>query len=179
MSAKRTLATCRRILTQLRHDPRSIGLIVVVPCVILGLIAWLFQDQPNVMDRFGPILLAIFPAFVMFLITSVTTQRERTGGTLERLMSTPLGRADFLLGYALAFALMAAVQAIVLTAWAHWVCGLDVQGSLVAMMGVAVLDAVLGSSLGLASSSLARTEFQAVQMLPVVVIPQLVVCGLV
>ncbi|MDR1824510.1 MAG: ABC transporter permease [Bifidobacteriaceae bacterium] len=179
MSARRTLATAHRIMLQLRHDPRSIALMVLVPCIIMGLIAWMFQDNPMVIDRFGPILVAIFPAFVMFLITSVTTLRERTSGTLERLMSSPVGKADFLFGYALAFAAMAAVQAIVLTAWARWVCGMDVRGSLAAMMGVAVLDAVLGSSLGLAASSFARTEFQAVQMLPLMIVPQLVVCGLV
>ncbi|MDR1189843.1 MAG: ABC transporter permease [Bifidobacteriaceae bacterium] len=179
MTLHRTLATSRRILTQVRHDPRSIALIMVVPCVVLGIVAWMFADTPAVIDRFGPMLLAIFPAFVMFLVTSVTTLRERTSGTLERLMTTRIGKADFLVGYALAFALLAAIQAAVLTLWARWVCGMDIAGSLWALMGVAVLDAVLGSSLGLAASSVARTEFQAVQMLPVVIVPQLLICGLV
>ncbi|MDR2348043.1 MAG: ABC transporter permease [Bifidobacteriaceae bacterium] len=105
--------------------------------------------------------------------------RVRTSGTLERLMTTPIGKGDFLFGYALAFTLMAALQAAVLTAWAHWVCGMDVAGSLWALGGVGVLDAVLGSSLGLAASSVARTEFQAVQMMPVVVVPQILLCGIV
>ncbi|MDR2379855.1 MAG: ABC transporter permease [Bifidobacteriaceae bacterium] len=179
MTPKRTLATTRRVLRQLRHDRRSIGLILAVPCVFLGLLAWMFSDTPAVMDAFGPMALALFPALVMFLVTSVTTLRERTQGTLERLMTTQIGKGDFLLGYALAFALMAALQAIVLTAWAHWVCGVDVAGSLIALGGVAVLDAVLGSALGLAASSLARTEFQAVQMMPVMIVPQLLLCGVV
>jgi ABC-2 type transport system permease protein len=178
VTARRTLATTRRILTQLRHDPRSIGLILVVPCVLFGLVAWVYTDTPRVVDQFGPMLLAIFPAVVMFLVTSVTTLRERTSGTLERLMTTPVGKADFLLGYALAFALVASLQAAVLTGWARWVCGMDVAGSSLGLMGVAVLDAVLGSTLGLAASSFARTEFQAVQMMPVVIVPQLIVCGL-
>ncbi|MDR1393249.1 MAG: ABC transporter permease [Bifidobacteriaceae bacterium] len=178
MTARRTFATARRILAQLRHDPRSIGLIMVLPCVLMGLVAWMFEDQPQVIDQFGPMLLVVFPVFVMFLVTSVTTLRERTSGTLERLMTTPIGKGDFLIGYALSFALLAALQAVVLTAWAHWVCGLDIAGSWVGLAGVAVLDAVLGSSLGLASSSVARTEFQAVQMMPVVIVPQLLICGL-
>jgi ABC-2 type transport system permease protein len=153
-------------------------MIVVVPCVVLGIVAWMFDATPMVIDRFGPMLLAVFPAFVMFLVTSVTMVRERTSGTLERLMTTPVSKADLLVGYAVAFALMAAIQAVVLTAWAHWVCGMDVEGSLWGVMAIAVLDAVLGSSLGLAASSVARTEFQAVQMLPVVIVPQLLVCGL-
>ncbi|MDR2253411.1 MAG: ABC transporter permease [Bifidobacteriaceae bacterium] len=179
MTCERTFATARRILRQLRHDRRSIGLIMAVPCVFLGLLAWIFQDRPAVIDGFGPLGLALFPALVMFLVTSVTTLRERTSGTLERLMTTPIGKGDFLFGYALAFALVAALQAIVLTAWAHWVCGMDVAGSLAGLGGVAVLDAVLGCSLGLTASSLARTEFQAVQMMPVILVPQLLLCGLV
>ncbi|MDR2374664.1 MAG: ABC transporter permease [Bifidobacteriaceae bacterium] len=178
MSLARTAATARRVLAQLRHDPRSMALIVVVPCVVLGVVAWMFNATPMVIDQFGPMLLAVFPAFVMFLVTSVTMLRERTSGTLERLMTTPISKADFLVGYALAFALMAAVQAVVLTVWAHLVCGMDVAGSPAGVMAIAVLDAVLGSSLGLAASSVARTEFQAVQMLPVVIVPQLLVCGL-
>jgi ABC-2 type transport system permease protein len=179
MTPRRTLATTGRILRQLRHDPRSIGLIVAVPCVFMGLLAWMFEATPHVMDSFGPMALAAFPALVMFLITSVTTQRERASGTLERLMTTPIGKGDFLFGYAVAFALMAALQAVVLTVWAHWVCGMDVAGSLVALGGVAILDAVLGSCLGLAASSFARTEFQAVQMMPVVIVPQILLCGIV
>jgi len=174
------------VLNQLRHDKRTIALILVVPCLILGLIAWMFHGQtvhgpmgPPVIDYFGPMLLAIFPAIVMFLVTSVSTLRERTGGTLERLMTTPLAKADFVFGYAIAFAMAAAVQATVVTAWAVWVCGMNVKGSLWAVVLVAVFDAVLGSSMGLAASSVARTEFQAVQMMPAVIIPQLVVCGLV
>jgi ABC-2 type transport system permease protein len=178
MSLRRTFATTGRILSQVRHDPRSMAMIVAVPCLILGLIAWMFHDKPQVIDQWAPLLLAIFPAFVMFLVTSVTTLRERTSGTLERLMTTPISKGDYLAGYALAFGLLAAVQAAVLTAWAHWVCGMDVAGSLLGLGGVAVLDAILGSTLGLAASSVARTEFQAVQMMPVVIIPQLLICGL-
>ena len=186
MSGRRTWATARRVLNQLRHDKRTIALIIVVPCLILGLIAWMFHGQtvrgpmgPPVIDYFGPMLLAIFPAVVMFLVTSVATLRERTGGTLERLMTTPLAKADFLFGYAIAFAVAAAIQATIVTAWAVWVCGMNVQGRIWELIAVAVLDAVLGSSMGLAASSVARTEFQAVQMMPAVIIPQLIVCGLV
>jgi ABC-2 type transport system permease protein len=179
MNARRTLATTGRVLNQLRHDHRSMALIVVVPCLLLGLIAWMFADTPMVINRFGPMLLAIFPAILMFLVTSVGTLRERTSGTLERLMTTPLAKADFLVGYAVAFTVAATIQATVVTAWAVWVCGMDVKGSIGALVFVAVVDAVLGSCLGLAASSLARTEFQAVQMMPAFLLPQLVVCGLV
>jgi ABC-2 type transport system permease protein len=180
MNAARTRATAARVLRQLHHDHRTVAVMLVIPCVLLGLIAWMFDSSPTpVLDTFGPLLLGVFPAVVMFLITSVATLRERTSGTLERLMTTPIGKADFLGGYAIAFAVAAAVQAVVLTGFAIWVCGMDVAGSPWLLMVVAIADAVLGSALGLAASALARTEFQAVQMMPVFMLPQLAVCGLV
>jgi ABC-2 type transport system permease protein len=177
MSGRRTRATAARVLTQLSHDRRTVALLIVAPCLVMGLVAWMFEAQPRVIDTFGPVLLGIFPFVFMFLVTSVAMQRERTSGTLERLMTLPLGKADLLFGYGAAFALLAAAQALVLTAWGIWVCGMDVAGSVWLVLLLAVLDAVLASSLGLAASSLARTEFQAVQMLPIVIIPQVLLCG--
>lgn len=178
MITRLTLSTASRVLHQLRHDRRTIALIMVVPCLLLGIVAWMFSDTPQVIDQFGPLLLGVFPMFVMFLITSVATLRERQSGTLERLMTTPIRRADFVLGYALAFALLATIQGLVLTAFAIWVAGMDARGDLWLIVSVAVLDAVLGCVLGLAASALASTEFQAVQMMPLFILPQLLTGGL-
>ena len=172
-----TLATAGRVLAQLRHDPRTLGLLVGLPCVVIGLLAWMFDGTP-VLDRMGPLLVGLFPMIVMFLVTSVATLRERQSGTLERLMATPIGRADVVVGYALAFALVATVQAGVVTAFAVWVCGMDVAGSVATLMLIAVLVAVLGAALGLGASAAARTEFQAVQMMPATMFPQILLCGL-
>lgn len=177
MTASLTLATTHRVLSQLRHDRRTIALIIAVPMVLLGLTAWMFSDTPQVIDNFGPILVGFFPLLVMFIVTSVATLRERTGGTLERLMTMPLGKGDFVVGYALAFALMALIQAVIVVAWAIWVCGMDVAGPLWLLFVVAVLNAVVGSALGLAASALARTEFQAVQLMPAFLLPQILLCG--
>jgi ABC-2 type transport system permease protein len=177
VSLSLTVATARRVLDQLRHDRRTIALLLGVPMVLLGLTAWMFSDTPQVIDRFGPILVGFFPLLVMFIVTSVATLRERTGGTLERLMTMPLGKADFVVGYALAFAVMALVQSVVVVAWAIWVCGMDVAGPLWLLFVVAVLDAVVGCTLGLAASALARTEFQAVQLMPAFLLPQVLLCG--
>jgi ABC-2 type transport system permease protein len=114
----------------------------------------------------------------MFLVTSVTTLRERTSGTLERLLAMPMGKLDFLLGYAIAFGVVAAVQSALAVALSVWVLDLTVVGSLWMLMVVAVVDAVLGTALGLFVSAFARTEFQAVQFMPALVIPQLLLCGL-
>ncbi len=177
MSPRLTLATAGRVLGQLRGDPRTIGLILVVPCVLLGLLAWVY-DGTSVFDRAGPALLGVFPMVVMFVVTSVATLRERQSGTLERLLTTPLGKADLMLGYASAFALLAVLQALVATTFAVWVGGLDVAGPLWQLILVALLSALLGTSLGLLASGFAQTEFQAVQFLPAFVLPQFLLCGL-
>lgn len=178
MNGARMLATAGRVLAQLRHDPRSIALMLIAPSLLIGLFAWLFSDQDGVFDQFGGAILALFPFIVMFLITSITTLRERRSGTLERLMTTPLGKADFILGYALAFGVMALLQAVITVAFAVGVCGLDVEGPLWQLGLVAIVDALLGTALGLLASAFAQTEFQAVQFMPLLVFPQIILGGL-
>ncbi|MFE4727070.1 ABC transporter permease [Microbacterium sp. NPDC056736] len=178
MNGTLTVATAGRVLRQLSHDPRSIALMLVAPSLLVGLFAWLFSDLDGVFDQFGGPILALFPFIVMFLITSITTLRERRSGTLERLMTTPIRKTDFILGYGLAFGLMATLQAIVTVTFAVWVCGLDVDGPLWQLGLVAVVDAILGSALGLFASAFARTEFQAVQFMPLIVFPQIILGGL-
>ncbi|GAA1167473.1 ABC transporter permease subunit [Microbacterium oxydans] len=178
MNGRRLFATAGRVLTQLRHDPRSIGLMLIAPSLLVGLFAWLFSEQDGVFDQFGGAILALFPFIVMFLITSITTLRERRSGTLERLMTTPLEKADFILGYALAFGLMALLQAVITVSFAVAVCGLDVDGPLWQLGLVAVVDALLGTALGLLASAFAQTEFQAVQFMPLLVFPQIILGGL-
>jgi ABC-2 type transport system permease protein len=177
VSGGRTLATAERVLGQVRHDPRTVALLLVVPCVLLGLMAWVFVGTPT-FDRLGASILGLFPFVVMFIVTSVVMLRERHGGTLERLMTTPLGRTDLLLGYALAFGALAVVQALVATGFAVWVAGLDVAGDTWVLVVVAVGVAVLGVTLGLLGSAFASTELQAVQLMPAVVLPQFFLCGL-
>lgn len=178
MTPRITLATAGRVLRQLRGDHRTVALMLVVPCVLLGLLAWVYSDTPQVFDRIGPSLLGVFPFVVMFIVTSIATLRERTSGTLERLLTTPLGKGDLMLGYALAFGSMAVVQALVATAFAVWACGLDIAGPVWLLVVIALADALLGTALGLLASGFARTEFQAVQFMPAFVLPQFLLCGL-
>ncbi|GAA1200880.1 hypothetical protein GCM10009654_66690 [Streptomyces hebeiensis] len=174
----RTLATATRVLRQLRHDPRSIALMILVPCVMLFLLRYVFDANPRTFDSIGASLLGIFPLITMFLVTSIATLRERTSGTLERLLAMPLGKADLIGGYALAFGLIAVVQSALATALATWVLGLEVIGSPWLLLLVALLDALLGTALGLFVSAFASSEFQAVQFMPAVIFPQLLLCGL-
>jgi ABC-2 type transport system permease protein len=146
--------------------------------LLLTLFRYVFDGQPQTFDRIGGPLVGIFPFVLMFVITSITMLRERTTGTLERLMTLPLSKLDLLLGYALAFGLVAAVQATVTAAVAFGLLGLDVEGSIVVVVLLAVGNALLGMALGLLASAFAQTEFQAVQFMPAFVLPQFLLCGL-
>jgi ABC-2 type transport system permease protein len=178
MNAKVTLATARRVLTQLRRDHRTMGLLLAVPVLLLTLLRYVYDDKPLVFDHVGGSLLALFPFTTMFLVTSVAMLRERTSGTLERLLTTPLGKGDLLFGYAVAFGAVAVVQTTLASAVALGLLGLDLAASPALVILLAVLDALLGMALGLFLSAFARSEFQAVQFLPAFVLPQLLLCGL-
>jgi ABC-2 type transport system permease protein len=178
VSAAPTAATALRVLRQLRRDPRTVALIIVVPCVLVFLVDQLFVDRPQVFQQVGVPLLGLFPLISMFLVTSITMLRERTGGTLERLLTLPLAKLDILFGYALAFAAFATVQAVVVSLVGFGLLGLEVVSSTALVIALAVANAVLGMALGLFLSAFARTEFQAVQFMPAFVLPQILLCGL-
>jgi ABC-2 type transport system permease protein len=178
VSLRVTGAVALRVLRQLRRDPRTIALILVVPCVLELLLQQLFGRHSHVFQQVGTPLLGLFPFITMFLVTSITMLRERTSGTLERLMTMPLHKVDILAGYGLAFALVAVVQATLISIVAFSLLGLDVAGPKWLVVLLAVGNAVLGSTLGLFVSAFAQTEFQAVQFMPAVVFPQILLCGL-
>jgi ABC-2 type transport system permease protein len=179
MNLRRTLLTAGRILRQLRHDPRTVGMLLAVPSALVGLLAWSLVNRPGAFDAIGPRLLGIFPLTVMFLVTSVTTLRERSGGTLERLLTLPLRKVEFIVGYALAFGLVALLQSILVSSLSYTWYGLAHQGIPWRISAVALCAGLLGTALGLALSALATSEFQAAQFMPAVILPQLLLCGLV
>ncbi len=184
MNPRILAATTGRILRQLRHDRRTVALLLVVPAVLLTVVYYMYVDQPAppgrpaAFDRIALVMLGFFPFIIMFLVTSIAMLRERTTGTLERLLTTPLAKLDLLFGYGVAFGLAAVVQAAVAAAVAYWLFDLDTAGSSGLVILIAAVNAVLAVALGLFCSAFARTEFQAVQFMPVVVAPQLLLCGL-
>ena len=178
MSTRRIWATARRILSQLRHDPRTIALMILAPCLLMTILKYVYQSQPQVFQHVAAALLGIFPMLVMFLITSVGTLRERSSGTLERLLILPITKLEFILGYAMAFGIAALVQAVVVSSVALGPLGLKIAGSQILLILVAIIDALLGMSIGIFVSSFAKTEFQAVQFLPAILFPQLLLSGL-
>jgi ABC-2 type transport system permease protein len=178
MSVRITLATAARVLRQIRRDHRTLGLILIVPPVLLTLFKYVFYGQEATFDRVGPPMVGLFPFISMFLVSSIAMLRERTSGTLERLMSLPLAKLDLLLGYGLAFALLAVAQATLTALIAFGPLGLDTAGPVWLVVVLAVANAVLGMALGLFLSAFAQSEFQAVQFMPAFVLPQILLCGL-
>jgi ABC-2 type transport system permease protein len=178
MTPRITLSIASRVLRQLRHDPRTAALLLAVPALLVVLLRFLFDGRPQAFDRIGPPLVGLFPLISMFLVSSITVLRERTTGTLERLLTMPLAKLDILGGYGLAFAAIAAVQAAIVSVVAFGLLGLDTAGSPWAVGALAVGNALLGMALGLLVSAFATSEFQAVQFLPAFVLPQLLLCGL-
>jgi ABC-2 type transport system permease protein len=178
VSARATLATAHRVARQLRRDHRTIALVLVVPPALLALLAWIFSEQPGAFDRIGTPLVGLFPLILMFLVTSIAMLRERSGGTLERLMSMPMAKLDLLLGYGLAFAAVGAIQAGVTSAVAFGLLGVDSAGPVWMVVVLAAANALLGMALGLFVSAFATSEFQAVQFMPAFILPQLLLAGL-
>ena len=171
-----TFATARRVLAQLRRDPRTLALLLIVPCVLMTLVRYVFA--PSVFDRIGSSLLGLFPFVVMFAVTATTTLRERTVGTLERLLTMPLGKLDLLLGYAVAFGGATLGQVGLVAALALGPLGLDVTGSIWLVIAIALLGGLVGTALGLFLSAFATSEFQVGQFMPAFVLPQLLLSGM-
>jgi len=178
MKLRRLLAMTLRVLQQLRHDPRTLALLFVSPALLMTTLKYVYWSNPDLFQRVAGSMLGVFPMLVMFLITSVATLRERTSGTLERLMISPLGKVEFIGGYAIAFGFASLVQATAVSSYAIWVLGLKIQGSQFALIYTAILDALIGLAIGLAVSTFAKTEFQAIQFMPAILLPQLLLSGL-
>jgi ABC-2 type transport system permease protein len=178
MSLRRVLATAGRVLAQLRHDPRTLALVLIVPCLLVTLLKYVFDKETALFNSIAPMLLGIFPLLMMFLITSIATLRERKAGTLDRLMTMPISKLDFIFGYALAFSVLALVQAGVVSLVTLGLLGVTVLGGTIPVLIAAVLAALLGTSLGLLVSAFATSEFQAVELVMPILMPQILLCGL-
>ena len=171
------LAVAARLFAQLRRDPRTLALLLLVPPILVTLLRYVLDDQGS-FDRVAAPMVGIFPFITMFLVTSITMLRERVAGTLERLMTMPLSKLELLAGYALAFGALATVQATLTALVAFIALDVTVAGSPALVVVLAVANALLGMALGLFVSAFASSEFQAVQFMPAFVLPQLLLCGL-
>lgn len=178
MSLGNIFATLVRVVRQLLHDSRTLVLLFLIPSILLTIMKFVFDKNDALFNSIAPMLLGIFPMVMMFLVTSIVTLRERSSGTLDRLLTTPLTKVEFIFGYALAFLLLALIQALITTVFMLTVLNVDVAGSFVATISAAIASAFLGTSLGLFLSAFATSEFQAIQFMPAFIFPQFLLCGL-
>ncbi len=178
MNTRRLFGITKRILRQLRHDHRTLALVVLAPCLLMTILKLIYSDNGEIFQRVSGLLLGIFPMLIMFLITSVATLRERTSGTLERLLISPLTKLEFIFGYAISFGLLALLQGVIVSTYATQVLNVSIQRSHLLLIWIAVIDALVGMAIGLLVSSFAKTEFQAMQFMPAILLPQLLISGL-
>ena len=178
MGMIKTTATTKRVLKQLSHDKRTLGLVLLVPLLLIALMRYVFYYNDRLFDGLAPVLLGIFLLFMMFLITSIATLRERTSGTLDRLMTEPIAKTDIIFGYAIAFSLVGLVQASLASAVVLGIFDVNVAGGVWPIILTAVAASFLGTTLGLFVSVFARNEFQAIQLIMPIIMPQVLLCGL-
>jgi ABC-2 type transport system permease protein len=130
------------------------------------------------LDFFAPMFIAYIAFFLVFLLTCVSFLRERTQGTMERLAASPVTRGEMVLGYMLGFGFFAIIQALVLLLFTVYALQVHYEGNLLAVI-VVTLAFVLGAvNLGIFLSTFARNELQAVQFIPIVILPQVLLSGL-
>ncbi len=179
ISMGRSLAIALRIVRQVRRDHRSLALIIVAPVVVMSLVGFSLFERREILDNVAPALLAVFAFFFVFILTGVSFLRERAQGTLERLLTTPVSRADILLGYLLGFLLFATVQTLVILLFTVWILQVEYRGDLWQVMVLLLTVTVVGENLGIFISTFARNEFQVVQFIPLVLAPQIFLSGLI
>jgi len=176
MSAS-TLTIAGRIINQLVRDRRTIILIAVVPLVIASLVGVSVPDK-KILDYTAPAILAVLILFFGFLLTGISFLRERSQGTLERLMASPVSRLDIVGGYLLGFLLFAVVQTMVLFFYLIYVIKVSYYGDLWQILVFQVLIGIGAVCMGTFFSVLAKNEFQMVQFIPMIIVPQMFLCGL-
>jgi ABC-2 type transport system permease protein len=160
-------------------DRRALALILVAPLVVMALVGFSLYDQRPVLDRVAPSLLAVFVFFFTFVLTGVSFLRERAQGTLERLLTTPVRRADLQVGYVLGFLLFAVVQTAIITKFTLLALNVTRQGALWEIAAPLLLLTIVSVALGVFVSTFARNEFQVVQFIPLVFAPQLFLAGII
>lgn len=130
------------------------------------------------LDYLAPAFIVLFPFFFVFLLTSVSFLRERAQGTMERLLASPLSRAESVLGYMLGFALFALVESLVILLFTVYVLQIHYTGNILILVLIVVIMALGAVNLGIFMSTFARNEFQAVQFMPLVIFPQALLGGM-
>jgi ABC-2 type transport system permease protein len=182
-SVRRTTSVGNRVARQIVRDRRSLALIIVGPTVMMGLVGLAIPDDMLMngrpaLDLLTPALIATFAMLLSFILTGVSFLRERTHGTMERLLASPIKKYEIVLGYLLGFILFGVIQAAVVSVFAFNVLGANHTGALWEIAAVEIIVVITGVNLGILASAFARNEFQVVQFIPLVITPQLILSGI-
>jgi ABC-2 type transport system permease protein len=172
-----TLTIAGRTMRQLLRDRRTIALILIVPLIIASLVG---VSIPNkmILNSTLPAMLAMLVLFLGFLLSGISFLRERTQGTMERLMASPASRLDIVGGYLLGFLTFAIVQTLILFFYTVYVLHVDFRGDLWQIILFQIIIGVMSVCLGIFISVFARNEFQMIQFIPLIIVPQVFICGL-
>jgi ABC-2 type transport system permease protein len=172
-----TFTVALRVMLQVVRDRRTIALIFIAPLLIATVAGFSISDKTT-LSTAAPGILATLILFFGFLITGISFLRERTQGTLERMLVTPLYRMDIVAGYLLGLLVFALIQTVIMFFYMVYVIGIDYRGDLWQILVFQVLIGINAVSLGTFFSAFARNEFQMVQFIPIVIIPQVFASGL-
>jgi ABC-2 type transport system permease protein len=163
-------------MLQVIRDRRTIALLVIVPLVIASLVGVSIPDK-SMLDYTAPAMLATLILFFGFIITGISVLRERSQGTMERLMASPISRMDVVAGYLLGFLLFALLQTLIIFFYMVYVLDINFRGELWQILIFQVLIGIGAVCLGTFFSIFARNEFQIMQFIPLIVLPQIFLCG--
>src|SRR4030042_569018 len=172
-----TFTVARRVMIQIARDRRTIALILIVPLVIAAIAGVAIPDK-RMLDNAAPAVLATLILFFGFIITGISFLRERTQGTLERLLVSPISRLDIVAGYLLGLLLFALLQTLIMFFYMVYVLNINYQGDLWQILLFQVLIGINAVCLGTFFSAFARNEFQMIQFIPLLIVPQIFLCGL-
>ncbi|GIP63194.1 ABC transporter permease [Virgibacillus pantothenticus] len=143
-------------------------------------IAYVYGDEDTVFfDVLGPILIGFFVFFFVFLISGIGLLKERTTGTLERLMATPVKRGEIVASYLIGFGTFAVLQTIIIVLYAVSILEIVLIGSVWNVLLINLLLAMVALSLGILLSAFAESEFQMMQFIPIIVVPQIFFSGII
>lgn len=178
MNPKNIFATFIRILRQLKHDKRTVVLVLFIPSFIITILYFVLYNQRHDFDAFAPLIMVVMGFTALFIVASISTLRERRTGTLDRLMTMPISKIDLILGYAIAFGVLAVAQSFISIIVTFLILGVEIGGTVLQVILLTAISGLAGMSFGLLVSEYAKTEFQAVQFMPAFVFPQMLICGL-
>lgn len=130
-------------------------------------------------DTLSPILIGFFVFFFVFLVSGISLLKERTTGTLDRLLSTPIKRSEIVLGYLIGYGIFAVIQTILIVLFSIYVLNITIEGSISLVVIVNILIALVALSLGLLLSTFTNSEFQIMQFIPIIIVPQIFFTGVI